>query len=192
MSLYDREHPFVRENRASLERKAQPPKDLLAWFLTEFRSEIPARLHARGTWADRKDRDDREDYEAVGGSLLGTPRTHDGFRAYLEGSPRETELARLTDSGVTVGTQAYRMPLRAAMAQLAGRGSASDTYPFMARLLYRIASMDGDVHAACASFGELSLPLPYREVYVREALRRLWEKYDPEPPARTIRTEKVA
>lgn len=189
MRRYDRERPYALENRDSLARKAQPPKDLLAWFVTEFRAEIPARLHGRGVWAAAEPRGDEEvPLGEQGGSLLGSPKTSDGFRAYLEGHPTETELARWTDDGTTTGTKAYRMPIRAALHRLSGRGRDTDEYPFMGRVLYRTAMRDGDWDSACASFG---IPEPVRRVYVYEALRRLWSKYDPEPPARLL-PEKVA
>jgi hypothetical protein len=49
--------------------------------------------------------------------------------------------------------------------------------------------MDGDWDAACRSMGICE---PVRRFYIEEALRRLWGRFETEPPARTIRTERVA
>jgi hypothetical protein len=35
----------------------------------------------------------------------------------------------------------------------------------------------------------MGIPEPVRQVYIEEALRRLWTKFEVEPPARTLRTE---
>lgn len=177
--------PYAIDHAASLRRRMAKPRDLLGWFLVGFRSEIPEHIHATGLWRDAKRRGDGEGYEPVGGSLIGTPRTADAFRAYLEGDPLdETELARLTDAGVTVADPAYRFPMRAALARLAGRGPDHDPFPFMARALFRTACMDGDWNAACRSLGIVE---PVRRVYVMVALERLWDRYLDEPPPRTIR-----
>lgn len=181
------ERPYSPENRASIRRKAIKPKDLLGWFLVGFRAEIPERLHASGVWRDYVRQD--EDRRGEGGSLLGTPRTADAFRAYLEDDPEDaTEMARLTDAGVTVVDAAYRMPMRAAMQRLAGRGKATDPYPFMARALFRTASMDGDWDAACQSMGIVQ---PVRWPYILCALERLWDRYLDEPPARLYHRPEV-
>lgn len=186
----DPERPYVEQNRASLERKAQPPKDLLAWFLHEFREETPARIHARGVWHDRVSHDEKESgIVPGGGSLLGAPSENDGFWFYLYGDGTEIETARITDHGVMTDVRAYRMPVRAALRRLGGRGKDDAPSPFMSRTLYRIGLMAGDVQAACDSMR--IEPVAIREVYVREALRRLWRVFDPEPPARSVRTSAV-
>lgn len=185
-----RARPFSVENGASLRRKAAKPKDLLGWFLAGFRAEIPEHLHAAGVWRDEKRRSDAGDYDPVGGSLIGTPRASDPFRAYLESDPLdETELARLTDAGVTVVDQAYRFPMRAALARLAGRGANHEPYPFMARMLFRTACMDGNWDEACRT---LSVIEPVRRPYLMFALERLWERYLEEPPARPLREAAIA
>jgi hypothetical protein len=180
-----RDTPYHVEHRASLTRKAQPPKNLLAWFLEQFRAEMPEKIHASDVWRDRVTEDEAKNgIQAVGGSLLGTPRTNDTFRRYIEDSPFATEVAEYEGSKDRNGH--YAFPLRAAMARLAGRGRDTDPYPFMARVLHRTALRDGDYEGACASMG---IPAPVRLIYVEEALRRLWAKYEVEPPARTLRTE---
>jgi hypothetical protein len=185
MRQYNRDRPYDPEHRASLARKAQPPKNLLQWFLEAYRAEAPEKIHASDVWRDRVSEDEaRIGIQAVGGSLLGTPRTNDTFRRYIEDSPFATEVAEYEGSKDRSGH--YAFPLRAALARLAGRGPDSSPFPFMARALYRTALRDGDFDSACASLGICE---PVRQVYIEEALRRLWAKYEIEPPARTLRTE---
>jgi hypothetical protein len=180
---YNRDRPYDPEHRASLARKAAPPKNLLAWFLEAYRAEAPEKIHASDVWRDRVTEDEaRNGVQAVGGSLLGTPRTNDTFRRYIEDSPFATEVAEYEGSKDRSGH--YAFPLRAALARLGGRGRDTDVYPFMARCLYRTALRDGDFDTACRSMG---IPAPVRQVYIEEALRRLWAKYEIEPPARTLR-----
>jgi hypothetical protein len=181
--------PYAPENAASLRRKAAKPKDMLGWFVIGFRAELPEQLHASGVWRDYVH--DDEDRIGEGGSLLGTPRTADAFRAYLEGDPLlELEMARLTEAGVTVAEEAYRFPMRAALARLAGRGHRDDPFPFMGRCLFRTACMDGDWDVACRSMG--INPRPVRWPYMVAALDRLWDRYAEEPPARYYHDKGVA
>lgn len=183
--------PFALDHAASLRRKAAKPRDLLGWFLAGFRAEIPERIHRSGVWADARHRGDAKAYAPVGGSQIGTPASADPFRAYLESDPLdETELARLTEAGITIAEQAYRFPMRAALASLAGRGADTDPYPFMARALFRTATMDGDWNVALRSLGIIE---PVRWPYLVAALERLWDRYDDQPPARLFdRTEGLA
>lgn len=185
MSTRDRREllatPYRDDHRRSVSRKAAPPKDLLRWFLEGFRAEIPDRMHQRDVWRDRRTRGDSEDYDPVGGSLLGTPRAAEPFRAYIEDT-YATEQASITDAGVTAYVKAYARPMRDAIARVAGRGHETDPYPFMARALYRTALRDGDWDSACGSLGVIE---PVRRVYIQAALRHLWERYEdePRPPA---------
>lgn len=185
-----RDAQYEAEHRASLSRNAQPPKNLLAWFLEAFRAEMPDRLNGHGTFVGRPDSPGHETLwakkskpsELVGGSLLGSPNDVSGFRRFIEDSPFSTEVAEYEGSKDRNGH--YAFPLRAALARLAGRGRETDVYPFMARALYRTALRDGDYDGACASLG---ITEPVRQVYIEEALRRLWSKYAVEPPTRTLR-----
>jgi hypothetical protein len=185
MRQHNRDTPYTVEHRTSIARMAQPPKNLLAWFLEAFRAELPERIHASDVWRDRVSSDEAQNgIQAVGGSLLGSPRTNDTFRRYVEDSPYTTEVAEYEGHKDRNGH--YAFPMRAALARLAGRGRETDEYPFMARVLYRTALRDGDYEGACASMG---ICQPVRRVYINEALRRLWTKYEIEPPARTLRTD---
>ena len=182
---YNRDTPYDVEYRGSLSRKAQPPKNLLAWFLEAFRAEMPEKIHASDVWRDRVSEDEaKSGIQAVGGSLLGTPRTNDTFRRYIEDSPFTTEVAEYEGHKDVNGH--YAFPLRAALACLAGRGPDAAPYPFMARALYRTALRDGDYDGACGSLGICE---PVREVYITEALRRLWAKYEIEPMGGSMRTD---
>src|SRR5678816_3959692 len=135
-------------------------------FLEAFRAEVPARIHAGDVWRDQVSPDEeRQGIQAVGGSLLGSPRTGDAFRRYIEGSPFITEVAEY--EGHKDPNTHYAFPLRAALAALAGRGPDTEPYPFMARALYRTALRDGDWDGACASLGIIE---PVRRPYIEAAL----------------------
>jgi hypothetical protein len=170
------------EHVASKARRMAPPRDLLGWFLREYRLEVPDTIHTGGVWRDRKRRGDQDGYQPVGGSLLGAPRDAVPFQVYVEDDPFAVEVAEY--EGHKDPTVHYAKPMRAAIASLAGRGRDTDPYPFMARALYRTALMDGDWDAACRSMGICE---PVRRFYIEEALRRLWGRFETEPPARTIR-----
>lgn len=183
-----RREPYDLEHSASLARKAQPPKNLLGWFMEAYRAECPSTIHSNDVWRDRVSQGEaQKGIQAVGGSLLGSPRTNEAFRRYIEDSPFTTEVAEY--EGHKDPWTHYSFPLRAALATLAGRGPDHDEYPFMARTLYRTALRDGDWSGACASMG---IPEPVRKVYIEEALRRLWTKFSVEPPARSVRTSTAA
>ncbi len=197
--------PYAVDHAESLRRKAAKPKDLLGWFLRGFRAEVPERIHAAGLWHDVRQRTDDEKYEPVGGSLIGTPAANGRFRSLTEGSPeRETELARLTESGVTVADTAYSMPIRAALDRLAGRGRDSEPFPMMAAALRRVAYFNGEWETALGHLvaftrtdaGELVVDdeasVSLRRIFLDTALERLWDRYLDEPPARSIRREEVA
>lgn len=187
--------PYQTDHASSIARKAQPPKNLLGWFLEAFRCETPIEMNGHSVFVGQPDKPGRETLwargsrasELSGGSLLGSPAFTDDFRRFIEDGSRQVERAEY--EGNQDRTVHYRYPLRAALAELGGRGKATDEYPFMARVLYRTAMRDGDWDGACESMGIIG---PVRWVYVQEALRRLWRHYEVEPPARTIRTEQVA
>lgn len=177
--------PFALDHSASLRRKERQPKgyaSLLAWFLIGFRAELPENIHAGELWIDRKRRSDIPEYKPVGGSVLGAPGLAEAFRAYIEDDPFGLEPAEY--EGHRDPYPHYKTPMRAALAKLAGRGRDSDQYPFMARLLHRIA-YTGDPDSSCASFGIIA---EVREVYLEQALYRLFSKYAEEPPARIMDT----
>jgi hypothetical protein len=136
----------------------------------------------QGVWRDQVTGDERDHgVNAVGGSLLGTPRTADPFRSYIEDSPFSTEVAEYEGHKDRDGH--YRYPMRAAIARLAGRGPDTDERPFMARALFRTALRDGDWDGAAASMGILA---PVRRTYIEAALWRLWRLYRVEPEARPV------
>jgi hypothetical protein len=160
------------------------PKDLLAWFLTGFRDELPDRLHTRGVWRDSVRRGDVDGYAPVGGSHLGSPRQADPFRAFIEDDPFGTEAAEY--EGHKDVRNHYRTPMRAALARLAGRGGDMEPYPFMSRALYRTACRDGDWDSACQSLGIIE---PVRRFYIEAALHRLYDRFHEEPPVYTVRED---
>jgi hypothetical protein len=178
--------PYLPEHIASKGRKMARPRDLLGWYMTAFREEMPDRLHNRGVWCDAKRRGDAEGYAPVGGSALGSPRVADPFRAFLEDDAFGTEAAEY--EGHKDIHNHYRTPMRAALARLAGRGHPTEPYPFMARCLYRTALRDGDWDGACASLGIIE---PVRKPYIEAALHRLFERYHEEPPQNYYREQEA-
>ena len=170
--------PYRLDHERSVRQKMAPPKDLLAWFLREFREEVPTALHTGGVWRDQVSSGERErGIDAVGGSHLGTPRTAEPFRRFLEESAQITEIAEY--EGHKDLDKTYSFPIRAALQELAGRGRDTDPFPFMARCLYVTALRDGDWDGALASLGVN--PPAVRQAYIDAALRRLWTKYRPGP-----------
>ena len=93
MKAFERDQPHLREHLASKRRRMAPPRNLLGWFLAEFRSELPEAMHTAGVWRDRKRRGDRDDYQPVGGSILGSPRAAVPFETFIEDSPFACEVA---------------------------------------------------------------------------------------------------
>jgi hypothetical protein len=187
-----RDRPYRAEHDRSLRDKAHPPHGLpalLAWFLTGFREEVPDRLHQPDVWRGRPPREGEEfvsldprtnavlsrSKDLVGGSLLGSPRDAEPFRAFIEDDAFACERAEY--EGHEDRVPHYVWPMRAALARLAGRGRDDEPFPFMARALYRTALRDGDWDGACASLGIID---PVRPLYIEAALHRLWSRYETE------------
>jgi hypothetical protein len=157
-----RAQPFEAEHRSSVASLMAPPRtpaQLLAWFLREWSLEVPDALHVPGVWRDHVRLD--EDRASVGGSLMGSPALHGGFRSYLENSPRQLD-----------ADGRFLRPVHAALAEMAGRRSPSSV--FMAAFLYRLACSGGDAEAVGRQW---EFQPGVAEVYAAEALRRLWRSY---------------
>ena len=177
MSRATIDRPYAAQHQASMGRKAVVPKNLIAWFLCEYRAETPEDIHSPGLWRDRVSQgEERNGIRPVGGSLLGSPRYEDLFRRMVEESPFQLELASY--DGQRDRVPHYAFPIRAALARLAGKGRPYEERPFMARVLHRTALRDGDWQGACASLG---IPEPVRRIYVEAALGHLWRLYQVEP-----------
>jgi hypothetical protein len=144
----------------------------MVWFLKEWSSEIPDKLHKGDVWRDYVGL--TEGRSGQGGSLLGTPQYADGFRRYIEGSPFETD-----------PDGRYVRPVHAAIARMCGRqGFEGETAklqqaPFMARFLFRLGHT-GDLQRAAGSMG---IPVQVQNVYGEQALYRLWKAYEVAPGA---------
>jgi hypothetical protein len=162
--------PYGVEADRRARKLMTPPKNLLAWFLKEYREEMPENIHSAGVWRDRG-------LHAVGGSLLGSPRTAEGFRRLTEASPFTTDVAEY--EGHKDRANHYAFPLRAALARLQGRESADKPWGFMAATLITTARCDGDWDRALSSLGVN--PPAVRRAYLELALRQLYERYEPEP-----------
>lgn len=174
------------------------PRDLLAWFLAGYRAETPTDIHSAAVFVGRPGSGlagfnpasgevISKAADLAGGSHLGAPGYDATFRRYIEDSPFCTEVPEY--EGHRQRDEAYKFPMRAALARLAGRGKDRDTFPFMARFLYRIACRDGDWRSAAESMDIIE---PVAEVYLDASLRRLFAKYEVEPPARVISEPEVA
>lgn len=186
--------PFAPEHERSVSRAMAQPRGLgglLAWFLDGFRAEMPEQVHTSGVWRDYVRVD--EERHAVGGSLLGSPRLADPFRAFIEGSPFATEASEFEGHQSRAGDEHYATPMRAAIARLAGRhecGSIIRRSPAhecpesftLACLLRRIAERDGDWQSAALEFVQPSLS----GLVVEAALNHLWRAFDVMPPARVL------
>ena len=156
---------YADEHRSSVaSRMAQPKglRQLLAWFLAEWAEEVPDTLHVPGVWRDYVGA--TEERSSVGGSLLGAPALHGGFRGYIENSPRQVDpegsLAR---------------PIHHALMVMAGRTSSGR--PFMARFLFQLACSGGDISSVAMRAG---WPEEAARDYAETALYRLHRiRYDP-------------
>lgn len=169
------EQPHLTEHRASVATVAERavPRGLprlLAWFIGEWSSEVPERIHKGDVWRDYVRLD--EDRKGQGGSLLGTPQYADEFRSYIEGSPFATD-----QDG------RYVRPVHAAIARVCGRQGHEGPshqlapFPFMARFLFRLATT-GDLAVSSESMG---IPPQVQHVYAEQCLYRLWRTYEPAP-----------
>ena len=156
--------PHAAEHEASLSarmERGRMPKSiecLLVWYLPLARDEVPERLHKAELWHDTVSIGERENGIAPsGGSLLGTPAWAGTMRLRLEASPSMTD-----EDGY------YRFPIEAALSRLSRR------WPFMARALRALAKNGGDWRSLATA---MSFPDEVMEVFVREALIRLWNGY---------------
>ena len=181
MRTHGRVKGYVAEAERRRVQLMTPPKDLLAWFMAAYREEMPERIHAAGLWRDQVNRDERRNgLTPLGGSVLGSPRSNEGFRRLTEESPFETQVAEYEGHKDTHNH--YAFPLRAALARVAGREPLTGQHGFMAHALLTTARCDGDWDRALSSLGVN--PPAVRRVYIEQALRKVYERYEPEPVAR--------
>ena len=170
--------PYAHEAERRKARLMAPPKDLLGWFIEGYRAEMPEKIHSAGVWRDRATGGEQAvGIQAVGGSLLGAPRTSEPFRRLIEDSPFTTDVAEYEGHKDTANH--YTFPMRAAIARLAGRERETDQHGFMAQCLRRTAALDGDWDRALSSLGVN--PAAVRRIYLELALRKLYERFEPEP-----------
>jgi hypothetical protein len=163
------EAPYQRDQRASVERKADKgvmPKSigaLLNWYATLWDGEVPERLHVIEVYHARQETDPRTGEkrwpkELVGGSQLGSHGWSDQFRRYMESYASEVDVDGY-----------YLRPCHAALARLATRDH------WMARNLFAVAQAGYDWKGvADRAHWVHGMYL----VYIEEALRRLWREYE--------------
>jgi hypothetical protein len=161
MSEREERRQFARDHDSSVMRKAERgvmPKGidgLVHWYIGALSEELPDRLHKGELWHDGVSPSEREEgVRPQGGSLLGTPAWDGTFRALLEGSP-----STIDEDGY------YRFPVHAALSRMTRREA------WMAQDLWELARREGDWRG----MAKACLCHPQRfEVYITEALRRLW------------------
>jgi hypothetical protein len=176
-----RDAPFLDDHHRSRQDRTAMPlgfAGLLRWFVDGYLAESPTDLHGAGVYVSRParigaDGTPTEDVPAehIGGSELGSPRHTEPARQLLENSARQVDP---TD-------EHFVRPMRAALAQLAGRDGDA---VFMARFLEQVGYARGD----WAAVAERWFPLqPFvRRPFAEQALRRLYAQYRPAPPARRL------
>jgi hypothetical protein len=159
--LRDPERTFAREHETSLltrmERGRMPTGigGLVNWYIGAVAMELPDRLHKGEVWHDSVSASERESgVTPTGGSQLGSPALDGTFRALLEGSP-----STIDEDGY------YRFPVHAALSRMHRR------WPLMARTLVWLAHREGDWCGLGKAYG---WEQEMFEVYITEALRRLW------------------
>ena len=192
MSRRRLDRPFTAEHARSVERRMdqRKPRNLaeyLAWFREGFLGDIPSQLHVAGVWREWVPADGGG--TPGGGSLLGTPRTAEAFRRYIEGHPKETVVPEY-ESHKAPHDEVYARPMQAALHELAGwRGFLGDhrklpTRSFMARFLFAVALCDFDWKAVSLRWG--MAPPQVAEVFTEAALYSLWAVYRDGPPVRVL------
>ena len=171
-----RTSPYMVEHDGSVAGaldRARPPRGLtglLRWFVTAWEAEVPMAIHAAGVWRDHV----KPGEAGGGGSALGAPRFHDAFRAYIEGSPHQTDARNGEDEREAV----YVRPIHSALARL-GRHPDSEQAG-VARFLFALACSGGDWRAVTSSIA-WSTPTPLARPATEGALWLLWERYQHAP-----------
>ena len=172
---HDREHPHRAEHEASRERSASRgvrPKGmaaLLRWFLSEWTAEVPDAIHGGELWRGVPGRNESPPKDLLGGSLLGTLAYADPFRRFIENRPGEVDADGF-----------YVRPMRAAVADLAGRDENADSW-YWARYLWMLGCNAGDWLAV----GERAMvPYPLARLVAEELLQKVWTRWRPGPSVR--------
>ena len=158
-----RELAHIGEHDDSIARRLERGKmpktldGLVRWFVQRFEEETPERLHIDETWHDKVSGHEREEgVQSVGGSLLGSLAYSGAFKLILEASPSKTD-----EDGY------YLFPLRSALSRVERRR------PFMVRYLCRLGLAQGDWRRVADDLGWVHEVM---EVYIEEALRRVWRE----------------
>ncbi len=196
--------PYIGPSESQVNAMAPRSTDALArWFAERFADDVPGELHAAGPWFGppgfppgrglaanapepdpdrpghlRPSRTPLSTADLTGGSALGAPRLADAFRRFIEDGADAVEYAVYDNENQTVPH--YARPIRANLAWFAVN------HPLLARRLFHLGCYGGDWRGATLRFGP-RLALEEAEVLYHEALRRLWEGWRDEPPARVLR-----
>jgi len=154
-----RESPYARARSESVTRRmdeaAREPKGingLTNWYRAAWAAETPNRFHERGVEP---------------ASVLGSPALHGAFRAYLMGSPWQTDHDDSLD--IDHREEVYIRPVHAALAEM------SRTWPLSARYLFAIAWCGAEWQDVCLAWRMLP-EVGHRFTY--DALRHLWRMHE--------------
>lgn len=150
-------------------QQAQMPKTLeglIRWFQGEVKMEMPDNLHTQAIWRDRVSKVElRAGQKPVGSSDTGSLAYDDEFRRILENGPSQVDLGDKTVDGRVY----FVRPIAAAISRMGRNG-----HPLTARMLLRLSAAGFDERKV------MPLYTTHREVwevYLREALIRLWREY---------------
>lgn len=180
----DRETPYRRDSEArNQERMARTmPKDLpglLRWFEEELSHEMPDALHSGTVWRDRVTQHEAaQGLKPVGASDTGAPGYDPRFQKLVQYAyKKRTEGAVLGPTRVDVkdpentpsGIAYIENPCEAALGRISRDGK-----PLMARHLQLLAWASFDWRKRADAIG---WAYEEYEVYIREALIRLWREH---------------
>jgi hypothetical protein len=147
---------------------------MIAWFLGQWRDELPEQLHTRGVEWSSPGRIVRSSGAAVtdpgGGDLLGSPRLDPAYRDFLLGDDWRRE--NPSSDGQPERTETYATPLRATIRFMERRR------PLSARWLRALGRAGGDWREVGVTF---NLPDELAEHVTAGALREAWFSYREEP-----------
>jgi hypothetical protein len=166
--------PTATLDRRFTTRRPRSLGEYLTWMRDHWNAEMPTDVHTSGVWRDRVSGQEEQDgKQAVGGSLLGSPRLNEGFRRLLEASPFETEHAVL-DGHQQIDPH-YVRPIRAAIARIGHRR------PRIALWLMALAWADFDWRGLVERRGWKD---DEGELMLEGALYLLWREFDIAPRTR--------
>jgi hypothetical protein len=156
-----------------MERRSVPSlRDLMAWFLRQYRDEVPPDIHTSGVEWEPPGDIVRGDLSVAadpgGGSASGSPRWTGAFRHYVTDTGADRVENAFSDGTPEAGLS-YALPMRATMARLSREG-----HPMLMVWARRVAMADGDYREVGLRSGIID---EYAEAITRDALGLLWRTF---------------